>query len=285
MSQSLLSLFTAALLIGCNIGKTSIGSTADDTGSDEEGAGIDKDARLIADVFTWPCSNGTSLYPGVFAHLITMEYAPDGLRSLELPAAGECTYGLDMFPSNAGEAAADLTSILGTPSWTNDNYSGNLDMMSTGFWTDDVLEDTHSCEEVDQRQQGGTAIEQAGVLSGAATPEPAEMPFVEYDGFDSLLEWGDEAMASWDDDHEWSQVWVQIRREVDGEAWESVTCNATGAADFVIDDAIWELFDEELSVDRNNIYIAFQNASTVETDSGLKIDVLTRSIDIAVVTD
>ena len=270
-------------MTGCLGGKTQVGTV--DTGGGGEGSGTNKDARIIADAFTWQCSAAGDLYPGVFAHIVTMEYAPDGLRSLELPAAGECTYGLDMFPSNAGENAASLESILGNPSWSSDNYTGALELMSTGFWIDDVLEDTHSCEEVDQRLEGGTSIEQAGALSGASTPEPVEMPLVEYDGFESILEWGDEVTASWDGDHEWSQVWVQIRREVDGEAWESVTCNATGSDSFTIDDAIWGLLDNDLNVDRNNVYIAFQNASTVETDSGLKVDVLTRSIDIAVVSD
>jgi hypothetical protein len=283
MHHSLPIMLAGALLIGCNIGKTQIGTT--DTGEGGEGSGSGKDARLIADVFTWQCTAAGDLYPGVFAHIVTMEYAPDGLRSLDLPAAGECTYGLDMFPSNAGENAAELASVLGTPSWSNDNYSGSLELMSTGFWLDDVLEDTHSCEEVDQRLQGGTEVKKAGALSGAKTPDPAEMPLVEYDGFDSILAWGDEATASWDGDHEWSQVWVQIRREVDGEAWESVTCNATGSDSFTIDDTIWDLFDSKLNVDRNNIYIAFQNASTVETEAGMKVDVLTRSIDIAVVAD
>ena len=283
MRHSLLIMLTGALVAGCNIGKTQIGTT--DTGSDGEGSGTGKDARLIADVFTWQCTANGDLYPGVFAHMVTMEYAPDGLRSLELPVAGECTYGLDMFPSNAGENAAELSSVLGSPGWSNNNYSGSLDLMSTGFWLDDVLEDTHSCEEVDERLEGGTEVLQAGAISGAVTPDPAEMPLVEYDGFDKIPEWGDEITASWDDDHEWSQVWVQFRREVDGEAWESVTCNVTGSSEFTIDDTIWDLFDSELNVDRNNIYIAFQNAGTVETDAGLSVDVLTRSIDIAVVSN
>jgi hypothetical protein len=283
MRHSHLIVLTGALIVGCNIGKTQIGTT--DTGDGGEGSGSDKDARIIADVFTWQCTAAGDLYPGVFAHMVSMEYAPDGLRSLELPAAGECTYGLDMFPSSAGENASGLASILGSPSWANDNYTGSLELMSTGFWLDDVLEDTHSCEEVDQRLQGGTEVQQAGALTGATTPEPAEMPLVDYDGFDSILDWGDEATASWDDDHEWSQVWVQIRREVDGEAWESVTCNATGSGSFTIDNNVWDLFDGKLSVDRNNIYIAFQNATTTTTDAGLKVDTLTRSIDIAVVSD
>ena len=281
--RSTLSIVLASLLLtGCNIGKTQIGTT-DDTGG--EGSGAEKDARVIADVFTWPCTANGDLYPGVYAHMVSMEYAPDGLRNLELPAIGECSYGLDMFPLSAGENAASLSSVMDTPSWANENYSGSLELMSTGFWQDDVLENTHSCEEVDQRQQGGTEVLQAGVLSGATTPEPAEMPLVEYNGFDQIIEWGDEVTASWDDDHEWSQVWVQFRREVDGVAWESVTCNVTGLDEFVIDDAVWGLLDESLSVDRNNIYIAFQNAGTFETDGGLKVDVLTRSIDIAVVSN
>jgi len=283
MRHSLLFVLTGIFMTSCISGKTQVGTV--DTGSEGEGSGSGKDARIIADAFTWQCTAAGDLYPGVFAHIVTMEYAPDGLRSLDLPASGECTYGLDMFPSNAGENAASLASILGNPSWSSDNYTGALELMSTGFWLDDVLEDTHSCEEVDQRLEGGTSIEQAGALSGAQTPAPVEMPLVEYDGFDSILEWGDEVTASWDSDHEWSQVWVQIRREVDGEAWESVTCNATGTDSFTIDDAIWGLLDNDLNVDRNNVYIAFQNASTIETDSGLKVDVLTRSIDIAVVSD
>ena len=41
------------------------------------------------------------------------------------------------------------------------------------------------------------------------------------------LRWNWFNPASWEA-HDWDQVWIQVRREREGVAWESVTCNATG---------------------------------------------------------
>ncbi len=287
MRSPLLFLVTLSLAVaGCGSGKTQLGDGEGDTGSGGNGSGDSiKDARFIADVFTWSCTDSKELYPGVYAHIVSLEYAPNELRSLDLPAVGECAYGLDMFPTSAGSGGAALDGVADEPTWSNDNYSGRLGLLSTGFWQDDVLDDSHTCESVEDRLEGGTTLTQAGSLTGVVTPEPVEMPVVEYDDIGSYLDWGEEVTAEWDTDHAWSQVWVQIRREVDGEPWESITCNVTGQGEFTVDDAIWDQFDESLNVDKNNLYVAFQSADTITTDAGMTVDVLTRAIDIAVVAD
>jgi len=91
-------------------------------------------------------------------------------------------------------------------------------------------------------------------------------------------------VASWEE-NDWDEVWVQIRREREGEAWESVTCNATGDSSFSLNEEIWGLLDESLNVERNNLYVSFQRSAEQELDSGDVGLGLTRAMAVAVVQD
>jgi hypothetical protein len=266
---------TLALVVlatGCGRGKTSLGSGPGD------------DGRLISTVYTWECLNPNdgALYQGVYGQEISLEFAPDDVQALDLPAAGDCEAGLDLFPADAGAGGVDIPGIEDEPRWTTDASSGELDPLGGGYYYDSVLENVHSCQEVGQLLKGGSVLSDAGVLDDIATPEPESMPSVTLDGdYESGIPWGTDLEASWDADHEWDDVWVQVRRERDGEAWESVTCNATGGSSFDIDGAIWSMMTESLSVDTNNLYVGFNRSTTRETDDGLKIEAVTRAIAVA----
>ena len=263
-----------ALAAGCGRGKTSLGS------------GPDKDGRLISTVFTWECLNPNdgALYQGAFGQEISLEFAPDDVQTLSLPAAGDCEIGLDLFPADAGGGGVDIPALDDEPRWTTEVASGELAPLGDGYYYDSVLENVHSCQEVSQLLKGGSVLSDAGALDDVATPEPASMPAVSLDGdFESGIPWGTEVNATWDADHSWDSVWVQVRRERDGEAWESVTCNATGSGSYTIDGTIWAMLTESLSVDNNNLYVGFERSTTRETDDGMKIDAVTRAIAVATV--
>ena len=272
------------LVAGCGSGKGSLG---------DEDSENDRDARLITDLYTWECEDSVSgsVYQGVFAETVTLEYAPNALAKLTPPSSGGCSANLDMFPSGAGEGAADIPGLDDQVRWETDLATGELEALGTGFYKDDVFSNVHSCQEVDSLLGSGTTLVEAGDLTGIQTPAPVPVPDVSFDGLTfheetggSTIEWGDEITASWEA-HEWDSVWVQIRREREGEAWEAITCDASAGNSFTLDSAVWDLLDPELEVERNNLYVAFQRSAAAEGEGGLKATTMIRSVAVAVVQD
>ena len=282
ITAGLLLTLTASLL-GCN--NTGRAALDDGLSGAEDGSYL-KDARLIADVFIWDCYEGEKTYPGPFAHHVSLEYAPDALRPLQLPSAGGCTYGLDMFPTTAGAGGVDLVGITGDPEWETASHDGEFRQMGVGFYFDDVLGDDRVCGNgARARLEGGTELVDAGRLSGIVTPQPSDIPDVTLGGFGDVVSWGDEIDISVSP-HDWEQVWVQLRREnSSGEAMESVTCNITGLDEFRIDEQIWSMLNEDINIERNNLYVAFQRVETVRTNDDDLVDVFTRVIDPATILD
>ena len=276
----------ALLTMGCGSGKGEL-----------DGAGADEvmitDARMISNVYTWGCQEGDlgRLYQGVFGQTMSLEYAPDSLRSLELPKPGECTFGLDMFPSDAGPAGTAIPGLSGSPRWVTDSDAGSLTETGAGFYFDDVFPNSRTCLEVEGVIGGGAALEAAGPLTGGTSPAASAVPDVDFIGLtlDSAtgaqtLDWGAELDIRWDG-HEWDQVWVQIRREREGVAWESVTCNATGRSELSIGADVWGLLNEDVPVEQNNLYVAFENSSVSEMADGTSLQSVTRAVAVAVVND
>lgn len=281
----------AAISAACNTGKAAL-----DWGGKEE------DARLIADVFTWHCEQmevddkgkPTGKYipwQGVFAETISLEFAPDALQNIDLPSPGGCSAGLDMIPDSAGTGGASIPDLEGDVEWESDavaDNQGKLDDMGDGFYRDDVFNNYHGCQDVEDVLMGGTRISQGGILEGLSTPEPVDAPDVTYNGATAGgsggFDWGEEIEVAWESS-DWEEVWVQIRREREAEAWETVTCNATGSESFTIDSAVWSLMDEDLVIETNNVYVGFQNAYDQTLDDGLKAVGWSRAIAVAVIAD
>lgn len=258
---------------------------------DEAAAGTDSttptaDARLIADVYTWNCVDQTTgdRFQGAFGQVVTLEHAPAAVERLALPPVGQCDSSLDMFPIDAGVDATDVPGLSDEPDWESDVAEGSLERLNTGFYRDDVFPSTRTCYTMDEVMGGGTRLTAAGDLTGAATPAPAEAPNVDY-AFDSSagIDFGDTVDVTWDS-HAWDEVWVQVRREREGEAWETVTCNATGLGGFTLDGAVWSLMDESLDVQQNNLYVGFQSAST-DSSTGADVATVTRAIAVAVIQE
>jgi hypothetical protein len=277
------------LILGGALSLASLSGCSGDKGG-SLGQGEERDARLISDVYTWLCNDGTE-YQGVFKQEITLEYAPDGLGSLAPPSAGGCQVDKDMFPSSAGPGGEDLPDMNGVPAWASAVDSGELQEMAPGFWRDNVSDNVHSCQDITDLMGSGIELTSASVLTGTATPSPPEVPVVDFGGLTyhsetgaETIEWGDEIEASWGE-HGWEQVWVQIRREREGEAWESVTCNATGDTSFTMTSDVWGLMDENLQVESNNIYVAFTMTKEETSEEGLKVEAVTRAMAVGVVQD
>jgi hypothetical protein len=258
------------------------------SGEIELGQGPQSDARLTADVKTWECSDdgGETLYEGVYSFDIYLEYAPDGLQERALP--GGCVYGLSMFPVDAGSSGEDIPGLSDDPRWTAGDDSGRLERTSPGFYEAQVLNNVHSCQSSDDLLSDGVMLEESANFTGAVTPAAGSIAWVSTDiedtDDDGNLSFGETVDLSWETE-DWDEVWIQIRQERDGEAWGTVTCNATGMDGFEVDENVWELLNGDLAVEYINLYVAFQNTEIQEMEDGQKIEVVTRGMHVLVVQD
>lgn len=258
------------------------------SGQIDLGKGPESDARLTADVKTWECSDdgGETLYEGVYSFDIYLEYAPDGLQERALP--GGCVYGLSMFPQDAGSAGEDIPGLDGDPRWSAGDESGRLERTSAGFYEAQVLNNVHSCQSSDELLSDGVMLEEASTFTGAVTPAAGTIDWVDTDiddtDDDGNLSFGETVDLSWETEG-WDEVWIQIRQERDGEAWGTVTCNATGMDEFSVDEDVWSLLEEDLPVEYINLYVAFQNSEIQEMEDGQKIEAITRGMHVLVVQD
>ena len=64
-----------------------------------------------------------------------------------------------------------------------------------------------------------------------------------------------------------------------------MTCNATGRDGFSIGDEVWSLMTEDLVVEQNNLYVAFQSSKVDELDDGTSIQSTARAMAVALVND
>jgi len=269
------------LLVGC--GTKSIGL----------GLGAEHDARLVANLYTWPCASGGMTdsgattpgieWEGVFNYDVTLEYAPDALLDRGLPDSG-CVEGLDLFARDAGAGGLDIPDAA--PVWSNGEESGVMARHSPGFYGATVFNNEHSCQDAQDLLGEGTLLSDAGVFSGKHTPTPGVYESVTLTGdvsSTSGLEFGATVTAEWEAS-DWSDAWVQLRREDGGSLVESVTCRAEGNS-FTVDKAVWALTSSAIRTDVTNLYVAVENSGTTQTDDGQYIEVITRAMHVAVVQD
>lgn len=252
----------------------------------ELGGGEPPDARLYADVYTWECEDSKTLeiYEGVFGYKISLEYAPDALADRDLPTSG-CSAGLDIFPSDAGSGGLDIPGNA-NPGWTTGEMEGILGHESDGFYSDNVFENSSSCQAAEDLLDDGTALSDSGPFSGAAAPSPGTVGEVTLEGevdAETGIPFGAQVDASWDASG-WDRTWVQIRREKDGGLVESVTCLAEDG-NFTVDDDVWSLLSDALAVDVTNLYVAFEVDGSSTTADGQEILTATRAMHVAVVQD
>lgn len=274
--STVLPLFVSLLLLGCQ--DKSIGL----------GAGSPADARFIADLYTWECASsdtGGSVddeWEGVFAYNLSLEYAPDDLVARSIPSSG-CSAGIDLFAANAGAGGVNLSS---SPSWENAEMSGTLPRRSDGYYEESVFDNQSSCQRTDDLLGEGTLLNDAGPFSGVRTPAPGTYTDVTLSTTvdDSVgIPYGSDITVEWET-ADWTDSWVQIRREdASGSLVESVTCNTTGDDSFLVDDAVWGLFNSAMSTPVTNMYVGVQSTKTTAGTDGQKIETLTRAMHVAVV--
>ena len=273
------------------------GCKGDDTGGPEQlGGGPEKDARLVADVYSWECiaygdEGQQENYQGVYAQRVSLQFAPDALPVVPLPGVGGCTADLNMFPEDAGAGGQSIPESGYEIEWATDADDGVFSLQAAGFWQDDVFEDNRTCNNIQDVLLGGTRLRNAGVLEGVSTPTPAEVPVVEFSGLTvdpgtgaETIVFGDEITARWDE-HEWDTVWIQVRRELEGVAFESVTCNVTGLEAFTLDDNVWSQLNGNINVDENQLYVGFERNEEVVTADGYSVETAIRSMAVAIVRD
>ena len=260
-----------SLGIGCNTGKVLL----------EQGA-TDYDARFISQVKTWDClGGGTDPFLGTYGHEMSLYYAPSSLNDL-IPSEG-CVYGNDAFPTVAGGNASSFDGLVGFPGWNNEEQNGTMEG-GFGYWYQDVLTDEHTCENPADILESGITLNNAQDFSGATIPDAFVVPEVEFNGFDSVIDFGDVVDVTWST-HNWPRTWIHLRRSNDDQLVEMVTCVISDSNSFSLDEDVWGLMSEDLNADTNQLSVGFENREIQETQSGKYIEVLNRSVAVAVVNN
>lgn len=250
------------------------------------GGGSPVDARLYADMYTWECqaSDTGGVYDeweGVFAYNVSLEYAPDELRTRAVPSSG-CSKGLDLFPTDAGGSGVSLGTV---PGWSNGDLSGTVSEEATGFYIDDVFNNRSGCSRTDELLGEGTLLSNAGSFSGARTPAPGSYTDVTVSSIsESGLPYGEEVEVTWDA-ADWDTSWVQIRRENGDALVESVTCTTEGETSYTIGEDVWSLFNSAVTAEYTNLYVAVERSDISETDDGQKIQTVSRAMHVGVIQD
>jgi len=256
------------------------------SGEIDLGKGEEADARLTADVFTWPCrAEEDNVEQGVYGFTIALEYAPDGLSNRDLPPVGECREDLSMFPLDAGVSGTAIPDADTEIPWATSTRSGVLSEISPGFYFHDVLSNQFTCASPDDMVSSGISVPTAGSLGSMTTPEAGSLSGVSIEGeSESGLVFGEEVTVDWDAS-DWEESWIQVRMEREGTSWGSVTCNTTGEEEFYIDDRVWNRLNSDLNVDTINLYVGFQNNTRDMNEDELKLRTSTRVIYVDVIQD
>jgi hypothetical protein len=259
------SLALVLALTGCNKGTIDLG------------LGTETDARLTSDAYTWDCQGVDVHWMGVLAFDISLEYVPDNLDARELPAKGTCEAGVSMFAMDTLTGGTDLPGVT-TPSWwSTEDWNGRLPRRITGLYYDKVFDNMLTCQPVSEIVSGGIELTDAGTLSGAITPSAGNVFDVSSDADKSAIQFGEEVLITWDATG-WDESFVQARREIHGDAVETVTCNTTGLTEFTVDDDLWDLLDPTIDNAISFFYVGFRNAGLVETAGGQKVQTETRAL-------
>ena len=268
-------------LFSCNIGKTIL----------EDGVS-QFDSRFVSQVFTWTCEDyvedtatgvvDVSTVVGTYGHELSFAYAPSSLEDL-LPKSG-CVYGAEMFPSDAGSNGSSLENLQGFPQWSNSIDGGEL-QGAFGYWFVDAMTSEHSCDAPGSILQHPVSLTNANQFSNYSTETATYVPLVTFTGFEDVISWNDEVTASWGSSGEWDRVWVEMQRTKDGDVYESIVCNVTGENSFTLDEDFWGMLDGNLTVENQNLYVGFEKRTMENTVTSEWIELITRSVAIAVIQD
>jgi hypothetical protein len=265
-----------AVVVGCN---------KSDTG-DIPGLGVGSDARLVSDVYTWSCSEaGSNPWLGAMAFDVSLEYVPDALPTRALPPRDSCSYGLSMFAGDSLVSGVAIPGADASPGWRNRAEEGRFSAVLDGLYYSDVFKNVLSCDRVEDVIGGGVELFDAGVLDGVTTPLAGDVTSVEAsrDFGGGGIPFGEEISFDWQSTN-YDESFIQIRRERDGVAYETVTCNTTGNTSFTLDASVWDLLDPVLTVDKNFLYVGFRNVDEVRVDAGNIVEVETRALHVVGIT-
>ena len=265
----------------CNTGKVVL----------ENGAN-EFDARFISQVFTWPCEDYTEdtatgeidigITVGTYGHELALFYAPNSLEDL-LPDSG-CVYGAEMFPIDAGSSSSALEGLQGFPQWSNSLDGGEL-QGGGGYWFVDAMTDEHTCDAPGSILQYPVTLGNANQFTGYSTETATYVPMVEFTGFTNVIEFGDNVTADWGSNGGWDRVWIEMQRTKDGDVYESVVCNVSGGTSFTLDSDFWGLFDPNIPIEYQHLYVGFEKREMEMTVTEEWVELVTRAVTVAVIQD
>lgn len=255
---------------GCNSGKVILDRVYEDF-----------DGRFVSQVYTWECQAtndaSTETFVGTFGHEVALYYAPSSLDDL-FPKSG-CVYGLDMFPTTAGENGSSLEGLVGYPSWSNGIDNGVLEG-GFGYWFQDILTDERTCTSPEVILNAPMVLDNALGLSGASIETAYDVPTVNFDSGVTSLDFGEVISMQWGN-HDWPRTWVHIRRVQEGVPVELITC-AVDNNEFTLGTEIWDQFNEAFPADSVEIYVGFEAREVQQLSSGDVVEVLNRAVAVPV---
>lgn len=232
------------------------------------------DARLIVETFTWTClvnRDEDQPFPGVPLQRVSLELAPGAITDLAIPAAGDCERNAVTAPQITGEGRenGDLPASM---AWGNSLVSGELSQEGAGFWKGE--KEILSCHPPET--MAVVSLSGADSLAGITSPAPSSW-WIHYEGGpEDGLDHGEEIPLSWTGSG-WDDAWVTIERIKREEVWESVTCGlGTDTNETVTDSRMWDLMDDSLVADANELYLTLAYSEVHELDDGTQLEVQTR---------
>ena len=242
----------------------------------DNGRGPDPDARLISNIHTLGCRDGGYHFLGVESEEISLEVAPDALEPRGLPEPGLCETGLDVFPTDAGPGAGNPEDLSSEVVWMAAQSSGTIKQRSTGFWASFDGGTQLTC--IGATDIGSVELVDAGDYSGIDTPSPpSDGNITPVAAASDGIEFGETIEVPFEAPG-WDQVWVQLRRVRNVEAWETLTCNVTGTDSFTLGADHWAEMNGDLSVDENQLLVVFEQARNETLDDGQVMETITRTV-------
>ena len=248
----------------------------------DEGPG---DARITADAWGWGCDDNGVQWVGTQHFFIDVQYAPEEVWNRPLPAPGECASWTSMFAVDdllPGTAFEDEDYIV---RWSLVNgevadraSSGALQPVAQGYWAGDAYDEFQTCYALESVMMDGVLIKNAPELDGVSTPLPGmimslQLDVPSHDG----LPYGTEFTAEWEADG-WQEQFIMLHRTRGGVGVETIVCNTAGQDSFSVDASFWALSDSALGVDTARFFVGFRNWTHPYSDTGLKVEALSRGM-------
>lgn len=235
-------------------------------------------ARFVADGALRDCEWGGDEWLGVTQLGLGLEHRLEGPPARDLPAPGTCEDGVPLYAEQAYTQGDPIPDLDGPPRWRGLPGSGALDEVVTGLWYRSVFWSAERCGTLADTIGDGITLESAGSLSGLATPATGTISAITADGVrftehDAVVR-GDLVELAWQDSG-FDAHFIQVRRLLDGDPRQVITCTPDVDGRYTLDDRAWSMVDDGILADELIVAVGFVATNHIEVGDG-HAEVLTR---------